>query len=117
MKRAPDFSSMNKAIDGGEDILGERIHEVADHLLIPSDPTNVGRFGNRDLLLFRILNIEHHGWSHIGSLEETHNSGTAKHGQNLGLPGEEVFAGNLDSWGDTDSTHTRGGRGRRHRRV
>jgi hypothetical protein len=57
MKRAPDFSGMNKAIDGGEDILGERIHEVANHLLVPSDPSVVGRIRNRDLLLVCILRI------------------------------------------------------------
>jgi hypothetical protein len=51
MKRAPNFSGMNKAIYGGENILGKRIHKVADHLLVPSDPSVVGRIRNRDFFL------------------------------------------------------------------
>jgi hypothetical protein len=57
MKRAPNFSGMNKAIYGGENVLGKGIHEVADHLLVPSDPSVVGRIRNRDLLLVCILRI------------------------------------------------------------
>jgi hypothetical protein len=52
---------MNKAIDIREDILRERIHDVAHNLLISHNPDIIGRVGNLNFFLLTIFTINELG--------------------------------------------------------
>jgi hypothetical protein len=83
MDSTPNFSSMNHTIDMREDIVRQRINNVAHNLLIPCDPGIIGRVGELNLFLVSILRINKLRRRQIRTFKHAHNSGATEVGQNL----------------------------------
>jgi hypothetical protein len=95
MQGLPHINSMMKAEDLRQHILGEGVHQKTDHLLILCNPGIIGRVRYRYLLLVFIFNLQIGGRDRFGSLEESHETSTTQHGQDLSLPIQKILASEL----------------------
>lgn len=107
MDSTPNFSSVNHTIDMRENVLRQRVDDVADDLLIPRDPDIIGRVGNLYLLLVSIFTIDELGRRQIGTFKQSHDASPTEGGQDLSLPREEIFPRELCGRGSTNGRPSR----------
>jgi hypothetical protein len=93
---------MDHTIDMREDILRNRVDDVAHNLLISRDPHIIGRVGNMYLLLVSILGINELGRRRIRNFKRPHHASPTESGHNLSFPREKIFTGELAGRGSTN---------------
>jgi hypothetical protein len=111
MERSPNISRMRETKHLRKNIFRERINQIANHLLIPHNPSVIGRVGYGDFLLILIINLESFRRRQIRSLQETHDPRTTERRQDLSLPIQEILTCQLRCRRRTNGNRSRGDRG------
>ena len=99
---------MNHTIDMRENVLRQRVADIAYDLLLSRDLDIIGRVGNLYLLLVSIFTIDELGRRQIGTFKQSHDVSSTEGGQDLSLPREEVVPRERCGTGSTNGHPSRG---------